>query len=206
MPEWQDLSEFERISASSLNPRQGSVYTVPSITSNSIYAYSTSNTSTQLTPDLSGMKEATMAKNTKSFRIVKANGDVEEFTADNVTVSGGRIVFTEYDQSTGENRVVKSYRDQTIDEYSEYKADEAPVEGKQVYRITFTDGTTKDVRADRVLHDNGHEGKGGRYSLATTLNDSSRASRTEFVVPTEEVKHIERVTDEATKPVADANA
>lgn len=137
-----------------------------------------------------------MTNNAKTYEITLTSGMTETVEANSVEETSGRIKFVGHVEGISDgftNDVIKSFRADLVETYRLVPRAEknALVEGRTVYCFNQTDGTTKNVRADKIMHAAGTAEQPGRYSAVTTLDGNS--TRTEFVIPENLVSSIERI-------------
>lgn len=142
--------------------------------------------------------------NSKAYKVVLVSESEPRIVlANDVSETNGRLKFVGSVEGqsnySGCADVVASFLSENVSEYGVVPVPDVPTVGRNTYRITFTDATTVDVVADRVLYTQGTEKDNGQFTLVT--NEVRHETRTEYVVGENLVKTISRVTDGDTVPV-----
>lgn len=152
-----------------------------------------------------------MNQNQKAYEIFLSDGTVQIVEANEVKETSNRVHFLGHvpghTDTSFNSEIVRSFRSEIVDSYRLVplpEVNEVAV-GRNLYRVNFTDGTSKKVLGDYVSHASGGEHSPGRYVIATKQRGSSNG-RTEFAVPENRVADIERVADQVDVPVSAVEA
>lgn len=144
-------------------------------------------------------KQAHMSMTTKAYEVVLADSTSRIVEADDVEETSTRIQFlgpvVGYSDYSGKQEVVVSYREADVVSYRLVPVPEQDeqAEGKHLYRLSYNDGTSQEVRGDYVLHGAGGVDKPGRYTIVTAQKRGKE--RLEFIAPDSRVASIQRVTE-----------
>lgn len=148
-----------------------------------------------------------VASNSKAFKVVFTDGTERTVEANSVEEADGRLKFTGavegYDTDYHGN-VVASFLSQNVAEYGVVPVPEEAKVGHNTYQVFFTEGSSQEVKADRVLYTKGSEKNNGQFTFVTTVR--SGESRTEYLIGEDLVHHIERADGVIVPAQADATA
>lgn len=145
-----------------------------------------------------------VASNSKAYKVTLTSGDERTIEATDAQEANGRLTFKGavkgHDHSSY-NDIVASFLSESVAEYGVIPVPEEVKVGENAYRVTFKDGTTEDIQADRILANKGNDKSPGQYTFVTGIRYGE--NRTEYLVGEDLVHSIKRVTsggDDVTVP------
>lgn len=141
--------------------------------------------------------------NSKAYKVVLTDGTERVVEANSVVEADGRLKFTgavEGHESNYSQDTVASFLSDSVVEYGVVPVHEEAKVGHNTYRVFFTEGSSQEVQADKVLYTKGSEKGNGQFTFVTSVR--SGENRTEYLIGEDLVHHIERA-DGATVPAQD---
>jgi hypothetical protein len=137
-----------------------------------------------------------VASNSKAYKVTLTSGEERTIEAQEVQENGGRLKFVgavKGHETHTHNDVVASFLSENVAEYGVIPVPEETKVGENTYRVTFKEGGTEDIQADRILANKGNDKSPGQYTFVTGIRYGE--NRTEYLVGEDLVHSIKRVTE-----------
>jgi hypothetical protein len=136
-----------------------------------------------------------VASNSKAYKVTLTSGDERTIEANEVQEANGRLTFKGsvkgHETASPYGDVVASFLSESVAEYGVVPVPEETKTGENTYRVTFKDGTTEDIQADRILASKGSDKSPGQFTFVTGVRYGE--NRTEYLVGEDLVHSIKRV-------------